>query len=373
MKHQELDIDLKGLEAGQPQAWRAIRIVPLLRDNPIVDLRLDQRCYDNELAWIQLPDRTAYTSWIPHAFVAQWTPDDKPVPALGTQMATKPKHVDHIFFREDKKVARREAKRQMRFLPLHTSLEGYLALHFSGPPEWNFDYTRDARRYGLSPRSEVAFPAHWLPGLEDAVRRFEIQDGQVGALYFVADALAAAFVVPHPDDYRQLHRSVLLDFFGELLHQYGCAYHSLGEVIGELDHDRIHSLEDVASELERVRQDWRELLKLMASGLSTRTSHAQRVYKMGRHTLYRFLPEFKPGAENHIGEVILAQGGETAFLKTLRLSEAQTKRGYLLSSLANADWDLDRCAAEFGQSVTQLITRLYNAGFEDLVEPHAKR
>lgn len=42
------------------------------------------------------------------------------------------------------------------------------------------------------------------------------RDGVRGA----ADALAAAFVVPHPADHRALHPTLLQDMYGELVHQY---------------------------------------------------------------------------------------------------------------------------------------------------------
>jgi hypothetical protein len=53
---------------------------------------------------------------------------------------------------------------------------------------------------------------------------FEICDRQVGVLLFVAESLASAFVVPTPEDYRQLHTSLLEDFYGELLYQYSLLY-----------------------------------------------------------------------------------------------------------------------------------------------------
>ncbi|MFF8376398.1 hypothetical protein ACF07V_09750 [Streptomyces sp. NPDC015661] len=37
-----------------------------------------------------------------------------------------------------------------------------------------------------------------MPGLGEALRVFELHPGQCGLLLYVTDALAAAFVVPHP-------------------------------------------------------------------------------------------------------------------------------------------------------------------------------
>lgn len=57
-------------------------------------------------------------------------------------------------------------------------------------------------------------------GLDDALRVFEIHPGQCGVMVYAADALAAAFVLPHTDDYRLLHASLVQDLYGELVHQY---------------------------------------------------------------------------------------------------------------------------------------------------------
>lgn len=55
---------------------------------------------------------------------------------------------------------------------------------------------------------------------------------------------------------------------------------------------------------------------------------------MGRFTLSRFLPPFDTAVDNHVGETITDESGAVAYLKTLRLSAAQARRGYLLSRLA---------------------------------------
>src|SRR5262249_2163865 len=118
------------------------------------------------------------------------------------------------------RMVKREDGRQLRLLPLHLAMEGFLALHFGGAATAWPEHSRRAMRRGLSPRMERSMPGSAIAGLEDALRVFEIHEGQTGVLLFVADALASAFVVPHPDDYRALHRSLLEDFFGELLYHY---------------------------------------------------------------------------------------------------------------------------------------------------------
>lgn len=88
---------------------------------------------------------------------------------------------------------------------------------------------------------------------------------------------------------------------------------------------------------------------------------------MGRFTLSRFLPTFDPAVENHIGETITDERGRLAYLKTFRLSAAQTRRGYLLSQLAAHGWDLDVTAAAMGTDRRALVLRLDHAGFGHLL------
>src|SRR5262249_37036439 len=145
--------------------------------------------------------------------------------AVGTQLGKdrRTSAVGGVFHR----MAKRQDGNRLRFLPLHLAMEGLLALHFGGPTvQWGY-FSREAVSKGMSPRVETSVPGWAVGGFEEALRVFEIREGQVGVLVFVADALATAFVVPHPDDYRALHDSLIQDFFGELIWQYAILYPEL--------------------------------------------------------------------------------------------------------------------------------------------------
>jgi hypothetical protein len=73
--------------------------------------------------------------------------------------------------------------------------------------------------------------------------------------------------------------------------------------------------------------------------------------------------------DNHIGEVVTDDRGTVAYLKTFRLSAAQTRRGHLMSRLAGHDWDLDATAAALGTDRPGLVLRLDRAGFGHLLRP----
>ncbi|WP_049575214.1 ARPP-2 domain-containing protein [Nonomuraea sp. SBT364] len=355
-------VDLTGLVTGPAQTWGTVRLVPLVRPEPIVDLRLHARVFGDELSMALLPDRTVYTAYVPHAFVASWTRDGTPAAAYGTQLGEPLRRVP---IRTHRRMVRREAKNRLRILPLHLAMEGFLALHF-GLPEiaWE-DWTRAALAGGLSPRVEEAYSGAQVRGLDDALRIFEFHPGQCGLLLYVGDALAGAFVVPHPEDYRALHPTLIRDLFGELIHEYALHY-PVRDFRAAIDDGLVASLADLRRQAVRQEEEWAGFHdSVMAAGLTA--PNVQDVYRLGRFTLKRFLPAFDRRAENHIGELITDEEGRTAYLKTFRLSQAQVRRGYLLSELAAHGWSLVATAATLRTSSAELRTRIERAGFARLL------
>ncbi|BCL12469.1 ARPP-2 domain-containing protein [Micromonospora sagamiensis] len=366
-------IDLTGLTVAPDQTWGAVRLVPLLRPVPISDLRLHARLHDpDELSIVHAGPRSAYVSYVPHAFVASWTTDDTPAAAYGTQLrdpaASGAPTGIRLAFRRG--MARRDGDQRLRFLPLHLAMEGCLALQFGGPSIAWQEWTRQAVARGLSPRVEASYTGTAIPGLDDALRVFEIHPGQCGMVLYVADALAAAFVVSHPDDYRALHPTLLQDFYGELIFQYAHLYPAVPGFTARLDDTTVDSVADLRGRLAQARADWAAFHTVMAGGLLA-AAHLTftPVYRMGRFTLSRFLPALDPGTENHIGEMITDDTGQLAYLKTFRLSAAQTRRGHLLSQLAAHDWNLDATATALGTDRRGITLRLDNAGFGHLLRP----
>ncbi|GAA3763962.1 ARPP-2 domain-containing protein [Micromonospora maritima] len=366
-------IDLTGLTTGPAQTWGALRLVPLLRPAPVTDLRLHARLHaPDALSIVSTGPRTSYVSYVPHAFVATWSTDGTPAAAYGTQFhapgdAGAPDGVRLTFRR---RLARRENRQRLRFLPLHLALEGYLMLQFGGPPVAWQEWTRAAVTRGLSPRVEASYTGTAVTGLDDALRVFEIHPDQCGMVLYVADALAAAFVVPHPDDYRALHPTLLQDFYGDLLFHYAYLYPAVPGFVARLDDTGIGSVADLRDEMARAEAEWRAQHAVMADGLlGTERPTVTPVRRMGRFTLSRFLPAFDPDVENHIGETITDEAGRTAYLKTFRLSAAQTRRGHLLSQLAATDWNLDATAAALRTDRDGLVGRLDRAGFGHLLRP----
>ncbi|HEX4422826.1 MAG TPA: hypothetical protein VH165_33150 [Kofleriaceae bacterium] len=390
-------LELAGLQIGAPQTMGTVRMVPLVRDrflavpgtgagagaggadNAPQDLRIAARDYRGAYAVVEVgggtPDGPGlkYMSFVPHGFIVSYTEDGSPVAAQGASFGPAEETRKRPFVRLMHRMVHREdgegATARFRMLPLHLAMEGFLALHFNGPNLLWSQYSETALRSGLDPRVERSIRGAWLPGLEEAVRTFEILHAQVGVMVFVADALAAAFVVPHPDDYRRLHRTLLDDIFGELLLHYAILYPDAAPVHAPLDGAGVKTLRDLQLRVARVRADWRTYGELLSAGLFGRAVMVEQVRDMGPFRLERFVPTFDPSVECHIGERIVRDDGSLEYLKTYRLSAIQVKRAYLLQQLAAAQWSLDGLAQTLGCKVAELIVRLTNAGFGYLLKP----
>ncbi|MFI8965152.1 ARPP-2 domain-containing protein [Streptomyces sp. NPDC053493] len=365
-------IDLTGLAVRPAQVWGGVRLVPLVRDEPVAGLRLHREVYERGHGCF--PDSVAlaggitYTSYVPHGFVADWSRTGAEAASYGTRLGTgRPATVP-----VRRLARRRQGEPRLRFLPLHLALEGYLALHFGGPSVVWDEWSRAAVRRGLSPRAEAAYAGWEIPGLAEALRVFEIHPGQCGVLLYVADALAAAFAVPHPDDYLLLHATLVEDLFGELVHQYAHYGAPVADFTAAVESGAVRSLADLRRAASAQERAWaRAHDGLMARDLLETPYAFERVHDMGGFRLYRFLPPFlRSGQEQHIGELISDRKGRTAYLKTFRLSESQIRRGHLLRRLADADWHLGRTAEALGTSYAELVARIGRAGLGSLLNAH---
>ncbi|UKO99799.1 ARPP-2 domain-containing protein [Nostoc sp. UHCC 0870] len=365
------DISLKGLEIAPSQIRGAVRIVPLIRQNIRNDLRLMRRSYQEDITVVGLEGRLTepgikYFSYVPHSLVMSWTDDGSPVAVCGGQILKsdgKRQEYGCASVRLMHRMAKRESANQLRFLPLHLAMEGFLSLFFSGLTIAWSEYSKYALSHGLGSRYETSVSGRYIAGLEDALRVFEIHERQVGVLVFVAESLASAFLVPTPEDYRALHTSLLEDFYGELIYQYSLLYDTTWPMETNIDDSKINSLADLGEAIAKMREDWASFQGFMAEGLLQRQLNSQIVYTSGSFLLQRFITDLQPKHENYIGEAIIRESGELEYLKTYRLSEAQIRRAYLLSKLAEQNWNLEATAKALSQTTEDFIARLESAGF----------
>ncbi len=368
-------IRLRGLRVAPPQSWGQIRLVPLIRERVRPDLRLWSRPYDEPFTMVGLggePELRGekYFAFIPHGLVVRWTEDGEAVGSVGGELTERRAGsglkvwANGLGVRH--RLVRRESKDTLRMLPLHLAMEGFLALHYRGPDTTWSDWSRQALSHGLSPRSERVLGARAITGLEEALGHFEIHEGQCGVVLYVADALGSAFVVPHPDDYRALHRTLLLDFYGETLYHYGRLPGRLPDLRQPLGQEGA-SLADLRGVLARARADWADIHANLAQGLLDREIQSERVYSAGPFQLERFLTRLAPAEENHIGEAIHREDGELQYLKTFRLSAAQVTRALMLERCAAHGWRLEQVAETLHISKDELVRRMCRMGFDPLI------
>ncbi len=367
---------LQGLKVAPPQTLGTIRLVPLIRDEYRDDLRLSHRAYADPATPVRIDSRAEYFAYIPHGLIANWTKDGSAV--YGTQMHSSSKSdakerlTTSTGMNKFNRMIKRESKQQLRFLPMHVAMEGLLSLHFGGPSIAWSEYSNFAKSHGLGFRWERVTHGEAIEGLADALRVFEIHNNQCGVLLFVAGALASAFIVPHPEDYLALHKTLLNDFYSELFEQPLFDDGSWEDAVRPepITGEAINSLAELEGAVDRLRTRWSDLSRTMSMKILNRPIQRKRLYRFASFSMEHFISELKPSEENHIGELIVSQDGAIQYAKTYRLSAGQTRRAYLLSRLAEHQWNIEACAASENGTHGEFCLRLEKAGFGYLLMQH---
>ena len=334
------------LELRPAQVWGGVRLVPVVRREPLEDLRLAVRSYsdDQSLAITALDRRTSYIGYVPHGIVARWTKEGAAMVPAETRIGRQELNQDGplLFL---KRVARREARDQLRMLPLHLAMEGYLALHFGGPTVARTCYSKRFLRRGLDPRMESVVRGVDLPGLDEALRVFEVHRGQCGLLILIGEQLASATIVAHPDDYLALHRTLLADFYGEIVHRFGWLERRVPDFGVSLDGT---DLDAIAASLQAERHAWDQFTREWAAPIVDADVHATQVRKAGPYRLVRFATGWDEQEVvrdgEHLGEAMVHADGRIDYLRTYRLDRGQVRRARILTDLHAHDWDLQALA-----------------------------
>lgn len=350
-------LSLNGLRTRPSQVWGGVRLVPLVRDEPIESLRLHPAARPDASE----QDR-AECLYEPHGLTAEWTADGASVPAVGTALRMPAATVR----RSRKPPTKLERHTRVRFVPHQVALDAYLPLSFQGPGIAWAEWSRRAFDRGLPRVQEKRVAGRNVVGLADALRVFEIHPGQCGVLVYVADALAGALVTPHPEDYRALHPTLVEDAYGELIWRYASLYPQGRDFTVRLDAPA--SLADLRAQVDAANADWGRFHdSTMAAGLLDAEYAFTETYRMTDYTLWRFRPTFEAHRESHIGEAITHEDGRLAYLHSFRLSETQIRRGRLLRELSEQDWNLESTAAAMGLAVPALAARIDAAGYGGLL------
>jgi hypothetical protein len=370
-------LDLRGLTPLPSQVFGNVRLVPLVRPAPRDDLRIARRAYGEGPAVVDLGGGLAYgCTYVPHGLVIGWTDDGSPVASFGADLrgARDARKAGPcaatLLHRMAKREDDEEGGHRLRLVPQHLAFEGFLALCFGGPEITWSEYSKQAISRGLDPRMERSWRGQAVPGLEDALRMFEIHDAQCGVLLFVGDLLAEAFVVSHPDDYRDLHRTVLADCFADTLLLASAHSGPSPELPVTIAAETIASLAGLRAAVAQFRDRVGGVHLDMGRGLIGRPIQSERVYRAGPFSLQRFMTALDLSSDDHIGEAIVRDDGTLEYAKTYRLSAGQQKRAFLLKQLAAHGWNLDATAASLRMTKDALIVRIDRAGFRHLIAEH---
>jgi hypothetical protein len=360
-------IALHDLEIAPSQIWGSIRLVPLLRKNFREDLRLAKRSYNSRVV-VSVDKSTFYHSYVPHGLVMNWSKDGEPVASLGGQLSDKSHQFTgvKVMRRMAQRENRGEKKNSLRFLPLEMAMEGFMGMFFNGPTIAWQEYSRRSRSTGLSPRSEYSITGRLISDLSEALRVFEIHENQVGVLLFVGEMLATAFILPHPEDYRDLHETLLTDAYGETFYYYGL-YGQTQELNCSIEDQNIHNLADLRSALTKMRQEWSDVQSIMGADLLQRPIQSQQIYQAGVFSLQRFITDLDRTRSNYIGESIVDDNGDLQYLKIYGLSAVQTRRAYLLQTLDRHDWQLEKAAISLNETLSSLVKRMEKADLGYLI------
>jgi hypothetical protein len=360
-------IALHDIEIAPSQIWGSIRLVPLLRKDFREDLRLTKRSYNSRVV-VSVDRSTFYHSYVPHGLVLNWSDDGEPLASLGGQLSDKSHQFDgvKIMRRMAQRENRREDTNSLRFLPLEMAMEGFMGMFFNGPTIAWQEYSRRSRSTGLSPRTEYSITGKSISDLSEALRVFEIHENQVGVLLFTGEMLATAFILPHPEDYRDLHETLLTDAYGETFYYYGL-YGQAQELNCSIADQNIRNLADLRSALTQMRQEWSNMQSMMSADLLQRPIQSQQIYQAGDFSLQRFITDLDRTRTNYIGESIVDDRGDLQYLKIYGLSGVQTRRAYLLQVLDRHNWQLEKAAISLNETLSSLVKRMEKADLGYLI------
>jgi hypothetical protein len=374
-------VNIAGLEPRASQQWRSVRLVPLVRTKTVNGLRLarvdegDMPTITRLSAHTAHPEReSAFVSIVPHSFVLGWGEDAECELNQGVAFVRasdgRTFHTRGCSVKLKLRMARRSGARSLRFAPQQLALEGLLSLFFTGPEVASRDWSERLMRRGLDPRVERALSGRAMPHLSEALRVFEVLDGQCGMLLYFGDLLFGSFVAPTPEDYRAVHDSLVLDLFpAELLEH---ARYEAPTFRASIDARGVRTIAELRAALDREELAWKQWTMFTASELF-RNAMVQSVYGMDGVRLERFVTTLERKGEHHAGERVVARDGTVAYLKTYRLSVPQARRAYLLKSLADSHWEIDVAAVKTRMTRGQFLEELHRFDFGWMLGPEVLR
>lgn len=362
MTHRPLGtLSLPGITALTSQPFGPLHLVPLVRSVSIGELPVASAARP----WHADASAREGVALVPHGAVVGFD-EGAPRVAFGTQLVTLRDGVERNLrtARMDYPLGRRDAATRVRMLPMHLTLEGLLLSAFEVRPE-AWARRASVREYNGSVRAERSAASV----VESALRTFELHAGQCGALLYAADTLLAAFVTPAADAYAELHRALVGDLLGGTMQLHLTRLDAAERPFKlELPGAAIRTLADLRLALARSREPWPTAVTALREGLAPSPLIVRASTRAMGFTTRRFTTGLVLGHGNAIGEVVHRDDGAVAWLSYVRLSEAQTRRAFLLSQFAAMGWSPQALAARDGRgNPDDGGGRLRDAGFEHVL------
>lgn len=390
---------LESFRVQPPQCFRTIRLVPICvrqrEEGQDGDLRAVHFQTGDDLTAVEVGGGT-YLSRIPYGVVLRWSPDGSPVGRGGpTAAGANGAGADGAGAKRGKRAGagasgdpwqerlgqlglmrgmhrrlhpttrHEDTPEQLRILPMHLAMQGFLETFFSGPTVQWPEYDWRAVRFGLMFRCEQSLSGSAISGLEEALRIFEVLEDQCGLLIFIGDTFSTAFIAPHPDDYRPLHERLIEDFYQTHFGWYADLPIKAAPWNVTMDGEA-RTFADLRASLARMRATWGEA-GLQATGDLMVPWELEERYQAGPFRLHRFHTGFLPDRQNHIGECVLRPDGRIGWLKTFPLSDTQSAFAWFLHHLSRHDWHLDRSAEAMGIDRREIIRRMHRVGLSRII------
>ena len=88
MKKTTLPLNFDDIHFASSQVWGSIRLVPLIRKEPMADIRISKRSYASDFSMVRVDKKSSYFSYIPHGLVVDWSSDGLPMVAYGASLDT---------------------------------------------------------------------------------------------------------------------------------------------------------------------------------------------------------------------------------------------------------------------------------------------
>lgn len=366
------NIDLNNFEFGSSQVWGNIRILPVLSNNYSNNLRLQMRKYNENIQIVNVDKNLSYFSYIPHAFIIKYDKEGSSYSTKGTKVTSKDGKVygnKDFSIRYNEKMFKKESKQTFRFLPFHTAMEGYLEISFNQPRTHWEEYRGKALAFGLAFRYEYNYSGRLLPDLEDALRLFEIYENQVGSILYINDFPASVFIVSHPEDYRILHNTLILDQYSELIYYYGVMANQVSPFNFKINENNVNSIDTLKREFYKSLNQITEFEKSVANHLISYETDFKKLNDFGEYSFGRFISSLEENKSAFIGESIIDKNNNIQYMKTFHLSVEQTRKARLLKNLEKNDWNITNTAKEMKISYEELIKLMERLGFAYLLKP----